>query len=1007
LEAIGNPGGRPADDSKTPMGSDLPSHDQREHRPSLYLLLLFLALTAGIVATGYLFYRGYARNFRSEVEHELSSISELKVGQLVQWRKERMGDASVFYKNKVFSGLVRRFLEKPEDAEARGLILNLLGRVQDAYQYERVVILDAHGIERLAVPGTPEPVASHLLQQIPEILRSNKITFLDFHRATPDCPIHLSLVVPVREESDGGRPLGVLVLRIDPATYLYPFIQQWPTPSLTAETLLVRRDGNDALFLNELKFQKDTALKLRVPLTSMDIPSVKAALGQEGIVEGIDYRGVRVIADVRGVPDSPWFLIARMDSAEAFAPVRARLWLMVGLVAVLLFGAGAGAGLIWRQQRLRFFQARLAAAETLETSENKFRNLFNNALEGVYQTTPEGRLITANMAFARMFGYESPGEAVKTVTDIARQLYVDPDERKRAVSILRETGFLKDFEFQMRKKDGSVIWVSTNARLNKSPDGNPSFEGFITDITRRKRAEEMLQKALAQAHEGKRILDTLMEQVPEGITIADAPDVRIRMVSRYGRELTGKSKEILEGITVDKHTQQWDIYCADGVTPAKNEDLPLTRATLKGELVKDEEWVLGRQSGKRIPILCNAGPIRDDVGNIIGGVIAWRDITERKRAEEALRESEDRFRTLYENSTIGLYRTTPDGRIHLANPALIRMLGYSSFDDLSNRNLEKNGFEPSYPRTQFVEIIEKDGEVKGLESSWKRKDGTIIFVRESARAIRDSQAKTLYYDGTVEDITERKRAEEALCESERLLREDERALRERNDELIRFNYAVSHDLKSPLVTIQTFLGYLEQDVRKPDAAGVDKDLEYIRTASDKMSRLLNELLELSRVGRKMNPPVEAPLQAIVREALDLVAGRIAERGVKVKVTKKPILLCGDRPRLVEIFQNLVDNAVKFMGDEPAPLVEIGAEQADDEIVLFVRDNGIGIDQRHQSKLFGLFEKLDPGSEGTGIGLALVKRIVEVHGGKIWVESEGPGQGATFRFTLAKTRRLSR
>ena len=192
-----------------------------------------------------------------------------------------------------------------------------------------------------------------------------------------------------------------------------------------------------------------------------------------------------------------------------------------------------------------------------------------------------------------------------------------------------------------------------------------------------------------------------------------------------------------------------------------------------------------------------------------------------------------------------------------------------------------------------------------------------------------------------------------------------------------------------------------------DAAGVDKDLEYIRTASDKMSRLLNELLELSQVGRRINPSVEAPLQAIVKEALDLVAGRISERGVKVKVTKKPILLCGDRPRLVDIFQNLVDNAVKFMGDQPAPLVEIGAEQADDKIVLFVRDNGMGIDSRHQPKIFGLFEKLDPGSEGTGIGLALVKRIVEVHGGKIWVESDGPGQGATFRFTLAKTRRLPR
>ena len=133
--------------------------------------------------------------------------------------------------------------------------------------------------------------------------------------------------------------------------------------------------------------------------------------------------------------------------------------------------------------------------------------------------------------------------------------------------------------------------------------------------------------------------------------------------------------------------------------------------------------------------------------------------SQREVALEALRESEERFRALYDNSTIGLYRTTPDGRIHLANPALVRMLGYSSFDDLSIRNLEKNGFEPSYPRAQFVEIIKKDGEVKGLEYAWKRNDGATIIVRESARAIRDAQGKTLYYDGIVEDISESKRSE--------------------------------------------------------------------------------------------------------------------------------------------------------------------------------------------------------------------------------------------------------
>jgi PAS domain S-box-containing protein len=750
------------------------------------------------------------------------------------------------------------------------------------------------------------------------------------------------------------------------------------------------------------------------------MPAVKAALGQEGIVEGDDYRGVRVIADVRGVPDSPWFLVARMDVTEVNAPLRERLWMIIGLVATLLFGAGAGVGLIWRQQRLRFFRTRLAAAEALETSENKFRNLFNNALEGVYQTTPKGRLITANMAFARMFGYESPGEAVKTLTDIARQMYVDPDERKTAVNILRETGFLKDFEVQMRKKDGSVIWVSINARLNNSPDGNPKFEGFITDITQRKRAEEVLR----QSHE--------RFQLANRATYDTVWDWDLRTNALWWNE----NFQTLFGYGVEEIEPGIESW-TNRIHP---EDLERVRTDIheaidSGRHSWSDQYRFRRKDG-RYAVVDDRGYIaRQADGSPVRMIGAMQDITERKRAEEAL---------IIQKRMGDIFLMMPGDEMYYEVLKIILEVMESPFGVFGYIDEAGSLVVPSMTRHIWdkCQVLQKTitfpRETWG-DSSWPRairekkpNYSNVISTKtpEGHVSLKRHISLPILYQGEViglfqvankeVDYTEADiRVLEMIAEyvapvlsvrlhrlrHEEELRKKNEELRSKNDELIRFNYAVSHDLKSPLVTIQTFVGYLEQDVRKPDAAGVDKDLEYIRTASDKMSRLLNELLELSRIGLRMNPPVEAPLQAIVKEALDLVAGRIAERGVKVKVTKKPILLYGDRPRLVEIFQNLVDNAVKFMGDQPVPLVEIGAEQADDEIVLFVHDNGMGIDKRHQSKLFGLFEKLDPGSGGTGIGLALVKRIVEVHGGKIRMESEGPGQGATFRFTLAKTRRL--
>ena len=227
-------------------------------------------------------------------------------------------------------------------------------------------------------------------------------------------------------------------------------------------------------------------------------------------------------------------------------------------------------------------------------------------------------------------------------------------------------------------------------------------------------------------------------------------------------------------------------------------------------------------------------------------------------------------------------------------------------------------------------------------------------------------------------------------------------LGQRNTELEQFTYTVSHDLKTPLVTIQGFLGYVEEHALGGDLESLKSDSQRIKDAAGRMQLLLDELLELARIGHQMNPPVDVPFNAIVEEALSVVESQIMNRGVTVHVQEDLPAVHGDKIRLAEVVQNLVDNAIKFMGSQPDPCIEIGMEVRHevDSAVFFVRDNGIGILPQYQDRIFGLFNKLNAKTEGTGVGLALVKRIVEYHGGRIWVESEGQNQGSTFCFTLA-------
>jgi two-component system, LuxR family, sensor kinase FixL len=357
------------------------------------------------------------------------------------------------------------------------------------------------------------------------------------------------------------------------------------------------------------------------------------------------------------------------------------------------------------------------------------------------------------------------------------------------------------------------------------------------------------------------------------------------------------------------------------------------------------------------------------------------------------RKSDSRLLAVLDTVVDAVITIDEKGIMQSFNRAAERIFGFQAGEVLGrNVNMlmpepyhsEHDRYLDNYLTTGVKKIIGIGREVTG-----RRKDGT-TFPMELAVSetwVGDQRIFT----GIIRDITERREAE---MEREALITE----LEMKNAEMERFTYTVSHDLKSPLITIRGFLGHLEKDMAAGNEKRVKEDIGHIQVAVVRMQTLLDELLTLSRVGRISNPRKEIDMGELAREAAAQVGGRIAEGKVEVVIAPDLPTVEADSPRIYEVLQNLVDNAVKFMGDQPHPRVEIGVQDGGEETIFFVRDNGIGIDPRYHQKIFGLFERLDADTDGTGIGLSLVKRIIEVHGGRIWLESE-PGQGSTFFFTL--------
>lgn len=357
---------------------------------------------------------------------------------------------------------------------------------------------------------------------------------------------------------------------------------------------------------------------------------------------------------------------------------------------------------------------------------------------------------------------------------------------------------------------------------------------------------------------------------------------------------------------------------------------------------------------------------------------------------DALRISEERFRVVSSLTSDCIYscRRCANGlfRIEWVSGKASAVFGLSN-DELKAYNCWQV-FVDDEDRELFARAITdlEPGTSSDVVLRINGVDGVRRYVHSVARVVAspsDGGGHVLF--GGLQDITPRKQAEAAL--------------QLKNQEMEDFVYIVSHDLKSPLVTVTSFLDLLERDIASQNAENIQKDVGFIRGAAVKMQQLLDALLRLSRVGRRDNPPEVFPLQQMVEQCLSALAGAIRQRQIEIEAGPLPMNLRGDRTQLGQIWQNLIENAIKYMGDQDRPCIEIGVREESQGAVFYVRDNGMGIAPEHSERIFSLFAQLNPRSEGSGLGLALVKKIVTRYGGSIWVESAGEGQGSCFCFTL--------
>ncbi|MBE9182563.1 PAS domain S-box protein [Oculatella sp. LEGE 06141] len=644
-------------------------------------------------------------------------------------------------------------------------------------------------------------------------------------------------------------------------------------------------------------------------------------------------------------------------------------------------------------------QTELALAESetrLRDAEEKYRSIFENAVTGIFQTTHDGQYISANPALAKIYGYGSVEQLTTALTNIEQQLYVDPGRRQDFIQLITQCGRISDFESQVYRQDGSIIWISENALVVKDDVGNViCYEGTVEDITPRKQAKDALQRQLAA-----------IEASVDGIAILNRDGNFIYMNSAHAQIYGYENARALLG-------EHWSSLYSDQEHQRFRQDIMPQFAEMgqwRGEAVGQ------RQDGSPYPQQVSLTAVED------GGLVCIvQDISERKQAEDASREREERFRSLVNNIPGVVYRCAcdPNWTMEFMSEAIVEICGYPASDFLQNR-IRTFASVISAEEMEAIDtaILEAVAAKRPyvLEYRVLHADGSIRWVYEKGQGMFNLNGDLLYLDGVIFDITQRKQTEAELYSAKEAAEEASRAKSQ-------FLANMSHELRTPLNAIIGYSEMLQEDAEDLGHAEVIPDLEKIRGAGKHLLSLINDILDISKIeAGKMELYLETfELAQLVYEVKTTIQPLAAKNGntLDIHCDDQLGVMHADLTKVRQALFNLLSNAAKFTEhgtvslsitqetiattDNPDQCLDPDTATTHTGFILFqVTDTGIGMSLEQVERVFQAFTQADASTTrkygGTGLGLAISRHFCQMMGGDITVCSE-VGQGSTFTIRL--------